>query len=333
MLAKAIKADPLLAGTRLVMMTSLDRQEDSAAMEAAGLDAYLTKPVRHAHLFESLSKVIANETRQPARPGLYKHAPTGASTAPNAMRVLIAEDNIVNQKVAVNQVHKLGCHADVVGNGREALDALDAAHYDLVLMDCQMPELDGYKATAQLREREGDARHTRIVAMTAHAIEGDREKCIAAGMDDYLSKPLRFEALREIVKRYQPVRPSAEPAITLENIEALRDLGTEESGDVLPELIDTFLENAPRIVLEARDAFTARAPAVLAQAAHTLMGSCSNFGARPLQEFCAQLESLARSPDFPRSSQDESRARQLLTAIQGELDRVGAALGQYRNTP
>ena len=333
MLAKAIKADPLLACTRLVMMTSLDRQEDSAAMQAAGLDAYLTKPVRHAHLFESLTKVIANESSHPARPGMYKHAPTGASVAANAMRVLIAEDNIVNQKVAVNQIHKLGCHADVVGNGLEALDALAAADFDLVLMVCQLPELDGYKATAQLRAREGGARHTRIVAMTAHAIEGDREKCIAAGMDDYLSKPLRFDALREVVKRYQPVRPSAEPAITRENIEALRELGTEESGDILGELIDAFLENAPQLVVEARDAFAARAPATMAHAAHALMGSCSNFGAKPLQEFCGQLETLARSPDFPRSQQDEFRARQLLTAIQGELDRVGAALGQYRNAP
>jgi PAS domain S-box-containing protein len=327
MLAKAIKADPLIAGTRLVMMTSLDRHEDAAAMRAAGLDAYLTKPVRHAQLFESLSRVIANESTHLASPALYKHAPTGAPAA-NAMRILIAEDNIVNQKVAVSQAHKLGCHADVVGNGREALEALAAAEYDLVLMDCQMPELDGYKATALLREREGGGRHTNVVAMTAHAIEGDREKCLAAGMDDYLSKPLRFEALKEVVNRYRPVRAGEKPAITPESLEGLRELGSDGSGDILTELIDTYLENSPRVLAAAGQALENRDAAGVAQAAHALMGSSSNFGAKPLQELCRQLETVARAIET-----NWPRAGQLLDAIRVELDRVCAALGEHRSTP
>jgi two-component system sensor histidine kinase/response regulator len=335
MLAKAIKADPLLAGTRLVMMTSLDRHEDARAMREAGLDAYLTKPVRHAHLFESLSRVIATESSQPANVALYKHAPGGtpAPAAVCAMRILIAEDNVVNQKVAISQAHKLGCHADVVGNGREALDALEAGEYDLVLMDCQMPELDGYKATALIREREGDLRHTNIVAMTAHAIEGDREKCLAAGMDDYLSKPLRFDALKEIIKRYRPVRMGDQPAITPQTLDGLRELGDDDDSDILTELIDTFMESSPLIVAAAEAALKNHEPAALAQAAHTLMGSCSNFGAKPLQDLCLQLETGARASDLAGAAKADPRAAQLLAAIRTELDRVCAALGQYRRQP
>jgi two-component system sensor histidine kinase/response regulator len=327
MLAKAIKADPLIAGTRLVMMTSLDRQEDATAMHAAGLDAYLTKPVRHAHLFESLSRVIASETNQPEKAVLEKHAPAGVTGPVSAMRVLIAEDNVVNQKVAISQIHKLGCHADVVGNGQEAIDALGAAEYDLVLMDCQMPELDGYKATAIIRKREGDERHTKIVAMTAHAIEGDREKCLAAGMDDYLSKPLRYDALKQIVQRYRPVRIGEQPAVTPESLDGLRELGGDD-GDILGELIDTFCENSPRVLAVAEAALKNQEPFAVAQAAHTLMGSSSNFGAKPLQDLCGQLENVGRSGRF-----EIQRAAQLLAAIRTELDRVYAALGQYRSAP
>jgi PAS domain S-box-containing protein len=348
MLARAIKADPVIAATQLVMMTSLDRHEDAASMHSAGLDAYLTKPVRHAQLFESLSKVIAVDTGQNSLgPGL-KQNPASPAIAPNAMRILIAEDNIVNQKVAVSQVHKLGCKADVVCNGKAALDALDAAEYDLVLMDCQMPVLDGYEATGRIRSREGDLRHTHIVAMTAHAIEGDREKCIAAGMDDYLSKPLRFEDLRAIIKKYQPATPapeaaigaelpvplsSAEPVVAPGRIDALRELETDDSGGILNELIDTFMESAPQIVAAAERALEQDAAGTVARCAHTLMGSCSNFGAKPLQDLAGQLESLARSPEFHESTEAKTQAAQLLRAIRAEIDRVGDALNQYRTKP
>ena len=340
-LAKMIKADPLIAETRLVMMTSLDRHEDAATMQAAGLDAYLTKPVRHTQLFDSLSKVVATRMdAAPVRHNGFKQAAQITAPTAKAMRVLIAEDNIVNQKVAVNQVQKLGCHADVVGNGHEALDALEAGGYDLVLMDCQMPELDGYAATARIREREGDARHTMIVAMTAHAIEGDREKCLASGMDDYLSKPLRFEDLRAVITKYQPGAAAAAPAkaeeppvVAPDRIEALRALETDDSGSVVTELIDTFLESAPQIIAQAKEALWNGSGVLVARSAHTLMGSCSNFGAKQLQELSRQLETLARCPDFKDSSSANAQAETLLGAIDKELDRVGKALGKYRNKP
>jgi len=334
MLAKAIKADPLIAGTRLVMMTSLDRHEDAAAMSAAGLDAYLTKPVRHAQLFESLSMVIGTQAgRQSVAAAAPKEPAAKFAAGPNAMRVLIAEDNIVNQKVAVSQVQKLGCYADVVGNGKEALDALEVADYDVVLMDCQMPELDGYEATGRLRARETGGWHTVVVAMTAHAIEGDREKCLAAGMDDYLSKPLRIEDLRTILEKYQPAQATEEPAVEPERIEMLRELGADGAEDILTDLIDTFMGNAPELLSEAEQGLTRGESGLVARAAHTLMGSCSNFGAKPLQDLCRQLEALARSQEFEGSANGKTNARQLLSAILEELSRVGAALDQYRKKP
>jgi PAS domain S-box-containing protein len=347
MLARAIKAAPLIAGTRLIMMTSLDRREDAMAMKEAGLDAYLTKPLKHAQLFESLSKVMGNEAGGVARVNGGHAAIANEEAGAGAMRILVAEDNIVNQKVAVSQIKKLGCHVDVVGNGREALDALGAAEYDLVLMDCQMPEMDGYEATVKLRLSEGARRHTVVVAMTAHAIAGDREKCLAAGMDDYLSKPVKLEELRAVVERHRPARVNGmgrdadggqaesdgEGAIALESIEALRELGGDGEDDVLGDLIETFIENAAQVIEGAAHALSHRDGVGVARAAHMLKGSCSNFGAKPLQELSAKLESVGRAPGFAQDAEAAGRALQLLNAIRKELGRVERALRVYLRKP
>jgi signal transduction histidine kinase/CheY-like chemotaxis protein len=201
-LARVIKNDPAIAATALVMLTSYGERGGSVAAQQVGIAAYLAKPIRQAALFECLANVIRTPQaakvidRVAATPKLIEVKPVSNKL------ILIAEDNVVNQKVAIRQLRKLGYRADAVANGREVLEALARIPYDLVLMDCQMPEMDGYEATAAIRRHQPATQRTPVIAMTAHALEGDRAKCIAAGMDDYVSKPVNPEELQRVLERY-----------------------------------------------------------------------------------------------------------------------------------
>ena len=207
-LARAIKDTPDIARVPLVLLTSFGERRHSEVAEEVGIAAYLTKPVRESQLFDCLTTVMGNATEPAASESVLpwakrerRRAMQKEKTMSNKL-ILVAEDNIVNQKVAMRQLQKLGYRADAVANGREALEAWGRIPYDLVLMDCQMPEMDGYEATAQIRRREGTTKHTPIVAMTANALEGDRAKCLAAGMDEYVSKPVKSEELERVLERF-----------------------------------------------------------------------------------------------------------------------------------
>ena len=214
-LARQIKADPQLAATRLVLLTSVTRCENRAELAAAGIAACLTKPVKQAELLRCLSEILADDS--PAKPGEGANPPAATQPPPvsgavlpptKPFRVLLAEDNPVNQKVAVRQLRKLGYPAQAVANGLEVLEALRQTPYDLILMDCQMPEMDGYETTRRIRSDPRwqaaplASRRPVIIAMTANAMQGDREQCLAAGMDDYLSKPIKMEELEAKLRRY-----------------------------------------------------------------------------------------------------------------------------------
>jgi len=216
-LAKAIKAEPAISRTRLIMLTSLGHRFGAEELKAVGLDAYLIKPVKQSRLFDCLVDVMGSERVA----GAFVEAPEapaarGTSATPfPRMHVLVAEDNQVNQKIAAAQLKKLGCTVDLVANGREVLEALPQRDYAVVFMDCQMPEMDGYEATRAIRAREGDPEHrcrwtapVRVIAMTANAMQGDREKCLDAGMDDYLPKPIREPELRAALARVVPAAAS-----------------------------------------------------------------------------------------------------------------------------
>jgi CheY-like chemotaxis protein len=185
------------------MLTSFGERGHGATAKECGVAGYLTKPVRQSQLFECLANVIGaatnGEGKPQIKPVVTKHV-LKESKLSNKL-ILLAEDNIVNQKVALRQLQKLGYRADAVANGREVVEALERIRYDLVLMDCQMPEMDGYEATKEIRRRETIDRRTWIVAMTANALEGDRVKCIAAGMDDYISKPVKPDDLSVVLDR------------------------------------------------------------------------------------------------------------------------------------
>jgi two-component system, sensor histidine kinase and response regulator len=211
-LARAIKSDPAIAAVKLVMLTSLGYRPDAAELKVLGIEACLLKPIKSHALFNCLAAIVQACSAQPARKAHTELTHTAHTAKPAQFlqhrHLLLAEDNPVNQKVTQLQLKKLGGQADIAANGLEVLSLLKLKRYDLILMDCQMPELDGFDATRRIRANAGLA-STRIIALTANALQGDRERCLAAGMDDYLSKPIRFEALKEILERWvQPLSPA-----------------------------------------------------------------------------------------------------------------------------
>ena len=212
-LARRIKADPRISSTQLVVLTSMCQRLDPVEMRAAGVAAWLVKPVRLSQLHETLARIAAGAPPGLAQLPLAGPGPEFADSATGTgvpdevraqFRILVAEDNVVNQKVAQRHLAKLGVHSDIVGNGREALEALRQIRYGLVLMDCQMPELDGYEATRMIRRGEAGNANVPIVAMTANAMQGDKERCLESGMDDYLAKPIRQKELVEVIERWLP---------------------------------------------------------------------------------------------------------------------------------
>jgi len=208
MLAAAVRADDAIASTRMVMMTSLGHFDPDALREA-GISVRLIKPVKQAQLRATLARVLdETETARPAPAAPVVAVPVARATpiGEKPARILVAEDNPVNQRVILLQLRQLGYAADAVANGNEAVAAVIQQTYDIVLMDCQMPELDGYQATQQIREQEAGQTRVPIIAMTAHALAGDRDKCLAAGMDDYISKPVKTAALAEVLMRWDTAK-------------------------------------------------------------------------------------------------------------------------------
>jgi PAS domain S-box-containing protein len=207
MLAQAIKLDPATTKTRLVMLTSLGNHLDAEEMQAAGIEACVLKPVKQSRLFERLSSIMATHvSRRTSRIGahLLSTAPAPEPPPEKGARILLAEDNRINQMVALGLLQNLGYNANMVTNGLQVLEELERAVYDIILMDCQMPELDGYETTRRIRA-SGLNPQPRIIAMTANAMRGESEKCLEAGMDDYMSKPVRLDTLREMLARWSPV--------------------------------------------------------------------------------------------------------------------------------
>ncbi len=210
-LAAAIRADPLLKEMVVIMLTSVGHWSEARHMQGANIDACLVKPVRQSQLLNTLATscskrrhgglAVPANALQEITSLKSKRARLFAGTP---VRVLIAEDNMVNQQVAVRMLGRVGLRPDVAANGREALEMCAMLPYDLIFMDCQMPEMDGYAATAEIRKRQGSAGRSPIIAMTADAMEGARERCLAAGMDDYIMKPVRLNEMIEALKKWVP---------------------------------------------------------------------------------------------------------------------------------
>jgi len=244
--------------------------------------------------------------------------------------ILLAEDNIVNQKVALRQLLKLGYGADTVANGCEALEAMTRVRYDLVLMDCQMPEMDGYKATVEIRRREGTSMHTPIVAMTANALQGDRDKCLAAGMDDYISKPVRPEELQRVLdglfaksnnQASQASDPQTPPPVDLNRLY----LALGDDPEEFQEILDLFLDHMPVSLEKLRLAVEAGDASEVHLIAHNGGGTSANCGMTAMVTPLRELERMGREKQL-------SGAAALSAQVCLEFERVKLFLAEHLQT-
>ncbi len=230
------------------------------------------------------------------------------------LRILVADDQAVNRKLTMRQLEQLGFAVDVVKNGREAVDACGRAPYALIFMDCHMPELDGFEATRQIRQHEGTARRAPVIALTASLAEQDRGRCLAAGMDDYLVKPVSQEALIRVLDRWLWEAP-----IDAGTIERLQQI----DASVVHEVIDLYVSEAPLRIASIRDAIARQDAPLLASAAHALKSSSGNAGAKRVQEICSDLEKVGRIGAL-------GGAPLLLDQLESEYQRTVDALRKLR---
>jgi signal transduction histidine kinase/CheY-like chemotaxis protein len=318
-LAQTIKGDASIRSTRLIMLSSLGEQLDGDALRRSGLAASLVKPVRQSCLFDCLAAVVSQGTE---RVWQAPPAPLGTAAAPvrtYQTRVLIADDSTINQQVAVEQMAKLGYAADVVGNGLEVIEALQRIPYEVVLMDCQMPEMDGYQATRIIRARAEELasqqpdRRIHVIAMTANAMQGDREKCLAAGMDEYISKPVQMGDLRRELDKWQrrhasadapapaepriaqlPILAESEPAVDRERLAEL----TSDDPEKARRLIGNYLQQSEELLPLLQRAIANGLADDVRQIAHKWGGSSSTCGMMAVVPPLSALERLGEGNDL-----------------------------------
>ena len=340
-LAKLIHDDPGLSTTRLVILSSLGHSFSEPELRDAGVAASLVKPVKQSRLYDCLAAAVGG----PARPATPVEPPISPSRpAHSSLRILLAEDNAINQKVALGQLQQLGYVADVVGNGTAVLKSLRQSHYDLILMDCQMPELDGYKTARRIRQDEElagttpPARHVRIVAMTAHAMKGDREKCLAAGMDDYLSKPIQRIDLERVLAECTPRPATRESAASPGPLPARDEQILNPQGAVPPappvdterlleavggveeearSLVEFYLREAHSMLARLDAAVSGMDQEEMERLAHQLAGASATCGVNSLLPPLRELEQAARSRELP-----PARAQGLIQSARLEFHHV-----------
>jgi two-component system sensor histidine kinase/response regulator len=335
-LASAVTANPALAATRCMILSS-SGSVDTARAIAAGVQEWISKPVRLSELHDSLARMTGLAPGQSPRRSLGK-IPASRKPEPlrGAGRVLVVEDNPVNQMVAQGVLRELGYQVELAANGSEGLVALENGRFDAVLMDCHMPEMDGFQATRLLREREALADRTPVIAMTAGVLTEDRERCRAAGMDDFVAKPIDVEHLRRTLAKWikkssgapqvdsalvEPGAATTASAVSLPRLDLLRSLGPADGWGLLPQILDAFLAASDAQRDELHAAVEAHDRERLARAAHRLRGAAANIGAEPLAEACAEVERLVATTSsdlMPELHQVDER----LTAACAELEFV-----------
>jgi len=345
-----IKADEALKNTALIMVTTLTQRGDVSRIRAIGFSGYLTKPVRRDHLFECLAIALKTD-RQPTPGGqgpvITRHLIS--EERKRSIRLLLVDDNPLNQEVASAILAKLGYHADTAANGREALDALGRHPYDLVFMDCQMPEMDGYEATGEIRRLPGKAAAVPIVAMTAHALQGEREKCLAAGMNDYISKPVTPGTIARALERWlvSPMQEQGQGSAqerpapvgsgfeTAQSREAAADTHGEvpvfdrrgllkrlmEDNELAAKMMSAFLLDAPVQMAALAQLVGTGQVEEAGRLAHKLKGSSLAVGAVILSALFSDMEKGGKAGDW-------ERLKVLLPRIDSEFERLKQAVTQ-----
>jgi two-component system sensor histidine kinase/response regulator len=301
-LAARIRSQPSYARMALLLMSSDGTMLTEPEGTSHLFHARLSKPLRQSELYDALVEALEPISGLPApgepAAGHHGNGPPAAAVCPAGLRVLLAEDHPVNQKVAARIVEGLGHNVTVVGDGRQALDALEEVEYDVVLMDVQMPVMDGFEAVACIRARAVADPTTRvipIIALTAHAMKGDRERCLAAGFDGYLSKPIRSAEMREAFARLVPGARQPEEVDGRLFSNLLERCGND--ARFAQELLGLFLETAPASIEAIRAALRADDLDQLGTEAHSLKGACLTIGANDLAESCRRLEQCGRKGD------------------------------------
>lgn len=315
-------SERFLQQTKWIVLCSINDREQAKRLVDLGFASYVTKPIKATRLFDCLTNIVDRESSQTEKRGglsenkgqsgllagktvqinpLSSHRQS-LLTNPQSLKILLVEDTPINQKVGLNQLKILGFAADCAANGQEALDLLAAKDYDIVFMDCQMPVIDGYNTTKELRRREGERRHTVVIAMTAHALKGDREKCLAAGMDDYISKPITLEGLQAVLSRWSSGIEENNPILSADDILApecstleildLERLQQITHGDVefQKELLTDFVADAEIYVANAIAALKKEDALEVSRLAHQVKGSSSTVGIRFIPDLARQIE-------------------------------------------
>jgi len=344
-LCRALRADPALKELRIIVLTSLEGPKDRKRFQSVGISAYIVKPVSRRALAEAL--LHAAGSLRSAEQSRSRHAlgeprtESGLRELPGASdaRVLLVEDNSINQKAALAMLEKLGfIHITVAEHGLIALDMLTYAQFDIIFMDVQMPYLDGYETTRQIRKMKGKAYRTPIIAMTANAIEGDMERCLKAGMDDYISKPIDKGVLVEKLKRWietlakghDKQEYKTEGAGKMSLAEELPVFDSEEAVarydhdlDLLRAIIEVFVQETPAAMDEIASAIDSADSAAAGSKAHALKGGASYIGAKRFQQVAFSLENSGKSGDL-------SNAAELLSELRHEFERFSALTSEFK---
>ncbi|MEO5804530.1 MAG: response regulator [Verrucomicrobiota bacterium] len=353
-LARAIKSDPTISKTRIIILSSLGQSLDENTLRAAGIDECLFKPVKQSRLFENLNAILSEGFQNGFSENILNSTQSNSSAVPQTspVRILLAEDNSVNQKVAVGQLHKLGYTVDVAANGLEVLKTLEQIPYDIILMDCQMPEMDGYETTRKIREREQECAAKgkktppiHIIALTAHAMKGDRDECLQAGMNDYLSKPVSESEMRAALQRWRPHK-TAETAFYRRTLEtppsgldfAAASLGQQTPVDLkrlkevsfddaekLRKLMELYFEQADQLVEGLGKAVQNGSVEEVQYFAHKLCGASFNCGMTAIVPSLRELERLSREKNLTGSDK-------LFAEAERQLARIKEFLSDYLKT-